>query len=85
MNKEEFIALLDKTDKESGKYWLPRFTRTWSNRDDHWTYVRPHVDGFEPSIDLSTKNSVSYEYYNGVDDVEPIIFTYEEFIEKYLK
>lgn len=76
MTKSEFIALLRQRIKTAGVFG-GRFEPYGS--EDHWSYVRPAVDCFEPTINLGKDGIV--EYVNYGKDAET--FTYEEFAEKY--
>jgi hypothetical protein len=87
MKKEEFIEIL-LTHADNAGVFGGRFNRTHKNADgsennDFWSYRRPAVDCFEPSINLSVDGQVSYENYSGFDNVEPEIYSYEDFLKKY--
>lgn len=76
MTKEEFIALL-RLRLESCGVSGGRFEPYGS--EDFWSYVRPAVDCFEPTINLEKDGVVEYVSYGK----EPESFTYEEFAKKY--
>jgi hypothetical protein len=86
MIKQEFIDILLKHEATAGLF-QGRFSRTYnqdgSMNDDFWDYNRPAVDCFEPSINLSADGHVLYENYDGFTNVEPKVYTYEEFIQLY--
>ena len=76
MTKSEFITLLRQRIKTVGVFG-GRF-EPYGN-EDHWSYVRPAVDCFEPTINLEKDGVVEYLSYGGKLE----IFTYEDFAKKY--
>jgi hypothetical protein len=77
MTKSEFITLLRQRIKTAGVFG-GRF-EPYGGSEDHWSYVRPAVDCFEPTINLEKDGVVEYVNYGG----KPEIFTYEDFANKY--
>lgn len=77
MTKSEFIALLRQRIKSAGVFG-GRF-EPYAGSEDHWSYVRPAVDCFEPTINLEKDGVVEYVNYGKV----PETFTYEDFAKKY--
>lgn len=78
MNKIEFINFLKKHAENAGVY-RGRFVPYSNSNEDYWSYVRPAVDCFEPTINLSKDGVV--EYVNYGDKTE--FYTYEDFIKFY--
>lgn len=81
MTKQEFIQILQNHASNAGIF-AGRFVR-YSDNDDNWSYTRPAVDCFEPTIDLSTEGQVKYLTYMGFDLDKTETYTYDEFINKY--
>ena len=76
MTQVEFVNLLRDRRSAAGVFG-GRFEPYGS--EDHWSYVRPAVDCFEPTINLEKEGVVEYLTYGGV----PEFFTYEDFARKY--
>jgi hypothetical protein len=77
MTKEDFINLL-KRRGENASVSGGRFVRYQEN-EDSWSYVRPAVDCFEPTISLVKENCVLY----WTMEKNPVEYTYEEFAKLY--
>jgi hypothetical protein len=76
MKKPEFIELLKSHAKSAGPF-RGRFVSY--EDEDYWSYVRPAVDCFEPSIDLSRSGVVRYVQYGSKEEE----YSYEDFAKKY--
>jgi len=76
MEKEKFIELLKKHSDAAGVF-RGRFVR-YGSGEDYWSYVRPAIDCFEPTIDLSKPGVVRYISYSEQQE-----YSYEEFAKKY--
>lgn len=81
MTKQEFIQILQDHATKAGVFG-GRFVR-YSDNDDSWSYTRPAIDCFEPTIDLSTEGQVKHLTYMGFGDAKTETYTYDEFIDKY--
>lgn len=81
MTKEEFIQILQDHASKAGVFG-GRFVR-YGDNDDGWSYTRPAIDCFEPTIDLSTEGQIKYLTYMGFGDAKTETYTYNEFIDKY--
>ncbi len=81
MTKQEFIQILQDHASNAGVFG-GRFVK-FSDNDDSWSYTRPAVDCFEPTIDLSIEGQVKYLTYVGFDLDKTETYTYDEFIDKY--
>ena len=80
MNKEEFVAYLNKYHEEH-KY-QPHWVKTASNSDDYWRYYNPGVDWLEDDIKLKN-NKVILTYNKSLYDnnsAKKLEFSYEEFL-----
>lgn len=77
MTKNDFIELLKKHSDAAGVF-RGRFVR-YGSGEDYWSYVRPAVDCFEPSIDLSDGETVRYLQYGSEEER----YSYEDFADKY--
>lgn len=78
MTKRDFIDLLRARARNAGVFG-GRF-EPFNGDEDSWSYVRPAVDCFEPTISLKKDGVVEYLNYG---KEEPEVYTYEEFAEKY--
>jgi hypothetical protein len=81
MTKQEFIQILQ-NHASNASIFGGRFVR-YGDNDDNWSYTRPAVDCFEPTIDLSIEGQVKYLTYMGFDLDKTETYTYDEFIDKY--
>lgn len=81
MTKQGFIQILQDHANKAGVFG-GRFVR-YSDNDDSWSYTRPAIDCFEPTIDLSTEGQVKHLTYMGFGDAKTETYTYDEFIDKY--
>jgi|LauGreDrversion4_2_1035121.scaffolds.fasta_scaffold04865_11 hypothetical protein len=77
MTKEDFINLLKHHAEKAGVF-RGRFVQ-YSENEDSWSYVRPAVDCFEPTISLVKEGYVLY--WNM--EKNPVEYTYVEFAKLY--
>lgn len=77
MTKNDFIELLKRHAEKAGVFG-GRFVQFQDN-EDSWSYVRPAVDCFEPTISLVKEGQVLY--WNM--EKNPKEYTYEEFARFY--
>ena len=84
MLKQDFINILIEKENNTSIF-QGRFSRTYTNSDEHWTYIRPAVDCMEPTIDLSKDGVVMYINFCGFDSCEKTELTYYEFLNLYKK
>ena len=77
MTKSEFINLLKRRAENAGVSG-GRFVQ-YSENEDSWSYVRPTVDCFEPTISLVKEGYVLY--WNM--EKSTVEYTYDEFAKLY--
>ena len=78
MTKSDFIELL-KSHADNAGSSRGRFI-TYGQNENNWSYVRPTVDCFEPTINLTKEGSVEYWNYGSET---PDVYTYEDFAKMY--
>lgn len=78
MTKSDFIELL-KSHADNAGSGRGRFV-TYGRDENNWSYVRPAVDCFEPTISLNKEGVVEYWNYGSET---PDVYTYEDFVKMY--
>ena len=86
MDKITFISRLISQEKDdsifSGRWVRPSSFSDGTKHNDYWIHVKDGVDCVNPEIVL--KNDGYVEFTNFDESNEPIVLTYQNFLDNYL-